>query len=114
MVEAGFVKSDGTPNKRGFARRLCELDGGNPRIDLTRWEQNVGRWTHHETPTIPSPEMQEIIARALNQRAGFLDPDRIYQEIVTEREWLRRQVDENSRRIAALEQRLLSEQDASG
>ena len=112
MVEEGFRHPDGTANKTRFAKHLCRQNGSHPEGDqLKNWQQNVFRWTRKERPVGLSEDMARFVARALHRPDDFLLPETIYQDVTRERDELRAQVEENTRRIDVLERLLQAELD---
>lgn len=122
MLAAGFVKDDGTPNKRAFARALCRAanqDDGNQNV-LQHWERNVYRWLDEKNPGGLSNENAELAAGVLGISSDELrlqplveqlqaqsqETDVLLQRLVEELAQLRQLVEENSAGIADLQQRI--------
>jgi hypothetical protein len=108
MVEEGLTKPDGTPNKRGLARRLCELNGEDPRVDLEKWEQSVFRWTRKENPIGMSDESAEFVAQALNRDKDYFKAPTVVADVMRERADLADRVDRLEELIERVEKRLQS------
>jgi hypothetical protein len=109
MVEEGFKKEDGSPNKRGLARHLCKLKGQDPRRYLENWEQAVFRWTRDGRPTGMSDESAEFVAQALNREKDYFKNATIAADVIQERADLGDRVDRLEERLDRIEKHLQSQ-----
>lgn len=78
VIAASFAHPDGRPNKRAFARAMCDADGGDWKTDQNSWEQNVYRWLDEENPGGMSDKMAELASRVLGK-----DPEYFKEQTAT-------------------------------